>query len=506
MPLTCGYVAVKDDTDDEFGTVIPLDGIEHIHKLLDAILPEPDDGENDDPDTTRAAPVPVPEMFPGLLHDIASACSEKSEAVPVAVAINVLVRMSALVGPMLYLQIGDERRLLNEFVLMVGPTGLGKGASNHGPARIFKRVEELLELDLQNQFQSGRSQGINQYSHLKVHTGGLSSGEGLAASLDDGSEGDAKAVTDKRLVVFESEFSNTMSMHQRAGNTITMVLRNAFDGVDIKPMTKRDKVCVSNPYLCLMANITASELNSHEQSKHLAYNGMLNRFLILWQQPVKEIAFPDPMPDKQVDFFASLLAERIMQARNYSHETHWKKVNGLARPVSLSESAIKVWEKEYGRLLNRPDCDLVMILTRRHRLHALIIASLLAILDKRLQINADDITSALSWCEYSRKSVVYIFNVMKKQTDTQVLYRLSRKALYAIAILNKKNHQCTATDLYHWFQRKVKREQLHGALELLLNHIPPLILQSKVISGRGRPMFLYSLSDASVSLINDGGV
>ena len=95
---------------------------------------------------------------------------------------------------------------------------------------------------------------------------------------------------------------------------------------------------------------------------------------------------------------------------------------------------------------------------------------------------------------------------MKQQTDTQVLYSLSRKMLYAVAILNKKNHQCTSTDLYHWFQRKIKREQLHGALELLLNHIPPLILQSKVINGRGRPMFLYSLSDASVTLIQDGGV
>ena len=506
MPPTCGCVAMKDDNDDEFGTVIDLNGMEHMHKLLDAMMPEPDDGENEDPDITRAAPVPVPEMLPGLLNDIAMACAERSEAVPVAVAINVLVRMAALVGPMLYLPIGDERRLLNEFVLMVGPTGLGKGASNHGPARIFKRVEELLELDLQNQFQAGKSQGINQYSHLKVHTGGLSSGEGLAASMDDGNEGDAKAVTDKRLLVFESEFSNTMSMHQRAGNTVTMVLRNAFDGIDIKPMTKRDKVRVSDPYLCLMASITASELNSHEQSKNLAYNGMLNRFLILWQQPVKEVAFPKPMPNEQVDLFASLIAERILLARNLSHETHWKKVKNLSRPVSMSGPAISLWEKEYGRLLNRPDCDLVMILTRRHRLHALIIASLLALMDKRLQISAEDISSALAWCEFSRKSVVYIFNVMKQQTDTQVLYRLSRKVLYSIAVLNKKNNQCTATDLYHWFHRKVRREQLHGALELLLNHIPPLILQSKVISGRGRPMFLYSLSDASVSLIHDGGV
>lgn len=493
--------------DDDFGTIISLDGLENLHLILDSMLPMPEDADNEDrePDTTRVAPTPTPDMYPPTLNDIIKACCECSEAVPVAVAINILIRFSALVGPMVYLPIGDEKRLLNEFVLMVGPTGLGKGSSNHGPDRIFKQVESYLELDLQNQFQAGKSEGINQYSHLKIHSGGLSSGEGLAAELDDGSD-KSQAVTDKRIIVFESEFSNTMSMHQRSGNTVSMVLRNAFDGVDIKPLTKRDKVRVTRPYVCLFANITASELTTHEQSKTLTHNGMLNRFLILWQQPVKEVPFPEPMPSDKVEHYASLIAQRIMLSRNYSHETHWKKTTALARPLSLNDDAKSLWKKEYGRLLNRPDCDVVMTLTRRHRLHALILSSLFALLDGRLTIQPADIRSALSWCEYSRKSVVYIFNVMAKQATAQQLHGLSRKVLYAIAVLNKKNHQCTASDLYNWFQRKLKKELLHGSLELLLNHIPPLISQSKVIKGRGRPMYLYNLTEASMCLSEKGGV
>ncbi|WP_252180198.1 hypothetical protein [Endozoicomonas sp. 4G] len=134
---------------DDFDNVINLEG---IRKILDALLPMPSTLEDneEDSDDTRSPPVVTPAMFPGMLQPIVDACTQCSEAVPVSVAINILIRVSALVGPTIYLPIGDEKRLLNEFVLMVGPSGLGKGASNHGPKRIFKRVEEYLALDLDN--------------------------------------------------------------------------------------------------------------------------------------------------------------------------------------------------------------------------------------------------------------------------------------------------------------------------------------------------------------------
>lgn len=489
---------------DDFDNIINLNGMENLNQVLDSLLPEPESpDDSEDPDPTRSAPLPCEAMFHKSLKSIVEASTRNNEAVPIAVAINVLTRFSALIGSYVYLQIGDERRFLNEFVLMVGPSGLGKGASNHGPKRIFKRVEEYLEMDLESQFQSGKSEGLKDYPFLKVHSGGLSSGEGLAAALDDGEgEGKSNPVTDKRILIFEPEFANSMSMAQRSGNILMMVLRNAYDGVSIEPLTKRDKVRVSDPYVCLIAHITAKELTRHDQFDMLASNGMLNRFLILWQQPVKEIAFPDPMPQDQVDTIAHNIADRVLFARQRCHETNWKKIRGLGIPVTLRDDAKRLWTKEYGRLLNRPDCEKVRVLTRRHRLHALILASLFALIDLRSEIQPDDIQSALAWCEYSRQSVVYIFNALTDQLNAEKLFSLSRKVLYAIAILNLKNKQCTCTDLYNWFVRKIKRQDLHGALEILLNHIPPLIIQNKVIKGRGRPMFLYVLSEASNHLID----
>ena len=501
MPPTYGYTIMAND----FDNIISLDGMENLHQVLDALMPAPESQDSDDeePDSTRAAPVPFKAMYHNSIREIVEVSTLNNEAVPIAVAINVMTRFSALVGPMVHLQIGDEQRKLNEFVLMVGPSGLGKGASNHGPSRIYKATEEYLALDLEYQFQAGKSEGLKEYPFLKVHSGGLSSGEGLAAALDDG-EGDGKttATHDKRILIFEPEFANSMNMAQRSGNILMMVLRNAYDGVTIEPLTKRDKVRVSDPYVCLIAHITAKELTRHDQFDMLANNGMLNRFLILWQQPVREVAFPDPIPQNLVDKMAKKLADRILFARHHSHETHWKKVRDQSIPVKLSKDAQAIWQKEYGHLLNRPDCETVKILTRRHRLHALILAALFALMDARTVIQPEDIHSALSWCEYSRQSVVYIFNAVSDQINSEKLFSLSKKILYAIGVLNLKNNQCTCTDLYNWFQRKIKKQNLHAALEMLLNHIPPLIIQSKVIRGRGRPMFLYTLSDASKHLVH----
>jgi len=459
--------------------------------------------EEKDPDLTRTPPKPTDDMFPGFLKGVVEHCCAHSEAVPVAVAINVLVRFTTLIGPMVYLPIGDERRLLNEFVLMVGPTGLGKGSSNHGPSRLFRRVEEYLALDLDNQFQAGKSDGISQYPLLKVHTGGLSSGEGLAAALNDGEDDDkAEPVPDKRILVIEPEFSNTLSMSQRTGNIICMVLRNAYDGVDIKPLTKRDKVRVSNPYVCLLANITARELTSHDQSSMMVYNGMLNRFLILWQQPEKNVAFPEPIPDKVIDQVAQSLADRVLFARKLSHETHWRKVPGLSSPMSMNPEARTLWETAYDNLMNGADCETVLILTRRHRLHALILASLFALLGSRREIQTNDIQYALAWCEYSRKSVVYIFNRFKEQHRARFIHDVAERVLLAIHRINEKHGRCIRTQIYEWFHKKIQAEELQPALETLLHHIPPLIEHTPIKPKRGKVIQSYGLTAAGRQLVN----
>lgn len=474
--------------------IIELNGRENIHAVLDALLPAPSHGEGDN-DMTRNPPQATADMFPGILTDIINACCEHTEAVPVAVAANVLVRFAALIGAGAYIDLGDDQRRMNQFVLMIGKTGLGKGSSGYGPKRLFYRVEDYMQLDQMQRFERGDI-SVNKYAPLAVHTGGLSSGEGLAAALHDGDE-NCPPVTDKRLLIFEPEFANVMTMFQRTGNNLSVVLRNAYDGVNIKPMTKRDKVGVTDPYICLFANITDRELRSMDQRDLMANNGMLNRFLILWQQPLKEEALPKRMKQELVDDLARRLCERVMFARRYSHETHYKKVRENAWEITLTEEAERLWRKHYSPLINRADGELVKSITRRHRLHVLLLSAQLALLDMRNTIEVCDVRCALLWVEYSRHSVIYSYNAWQSQKEAVDTNDLAKKILYAVILLNSKQEHTTRTDLHNFYQRKLKSEHISLALECLLDWIPPLIKQDKVLmpSGRTVPVYTATIDD-----------
>ena len=435
------------------------------------------------PDLTRVPPEAYGGMFPGLLKEAVTLCCGQSEASPVAVAANCLVYFSALIGPCIYLPIGNERRKLNEFFLMAGETAMGKGASLHGVRLVFVQTEQCLSRHLADRRKNGESADIDKYPKLKIHTGGLSSGEGLAAALDD------DEVTDKRLLAFEPEFGNIMSQCQRQGNTLSPILRNAYDGVDIKPLTKRNRVQVTDPYICLMANTTAQEFNDHDMAKMLHSNGLLNRFMILWQHPENTVPFPAPATDEDIARLAGEFADRILFARHYSYQTHHRKVQ--PRPLSLDNAAKDYWSTRYNKLINSADCNQVKLLTRRHRLHALLLASFFALLDYRTSISADDIHTALDWCAYSRRSVVYICNSQAEQYQAEGISLLSEKLLFAIRNIYKEQGRCTASDLYHWFRNKLKRQQMQASLELLLNSVPPKIKQLQIADGPGRPALLY---------------
>ena len=56
--------------DDDTTTLIDLNGLENLHKVLDALLPAPSTEEDDDPDITRSPPQTTLGMFPGLLKEI----------------------------------------------------------------------------------------------------------------------------------------------------------------------------------------------------------------------------------------------------------------------------------------------------------------------------------------------------------------------------------------------------------------------------------------------------
>lgn len=457
------------------------------------------DDDEDAIDNTRVPPVIDPAMFPGLIGDIVTLCCSNSEASPIAVALNSLVYIASLIGPTVYMPLGDEQRLLNLFVLMVGPSGLGKGTSLKPVDRLFQRVEECLAEDLHQQFNEGLSEGICIYPSLAIHRGGLSSGEGLLEAISDNNE---PPVLDKRLLIIEPEFGSVMTMAQRSGNNLSSILRNSFDSQTIKPLTRHNKICVTDPYLCMIGHITGRELTCHSESDMMAANGLLNRFFLVWQQMHRIVPFPDSIDNDAMDSLARRIAASIIEARQSSHETSYRKMKACRRPMGIDDQAKSVWEPYYRSIMDSADCDAVATLTRRRRLYGRLFSGLFALSDGRMTVNADDMKAAIAWCEYHRQSVIYIFRKTVDQRHAEKIDDFSKRVLFAINhIFNNKTH-CTTTDLYRFFNnKKITAGHFRQSLERLLCHIPPLIHQNKLFNKQGPPTFFYQLTSQGMTML-----
>ncbi|MCW7552111.1 YfjI family protein [Endozoicomonas gorgoniicola] len=477
------------------GKLISLDEMRSLHEVIDALIPAPSSDEDNEKDLPVNAPPQVTDaMFPGLLGEITEACCKDTEAVPTSVGAYLLVWFTSHIGRTRYMMIGDEQRWLNNFFLLVGPSGSGKGTSGKGPARIFYQVQDKMQVLFQSAFDAGRGEGLKQCPNLQVHNGGLSSGEGLGFALDDGTDSPipGRTITDKRLLVIESEMANTLCNMTRQGNTLSAQLRNVYDGVDIKPMTKRDRVSVSDPYICLLGNITPDELLKFDEDRLQSFNGLLNRMLMLWTQPQKLVSRPKTMDSNTLSGFSSTIAEHIMKARNGRFETHWKKLRLQTEPLLFTKSAEDLWDRSYSRLVNQPYSKRIEPLVRRHRLHARLMAAALALFQGHEVVTREDMEGALDWIEFSRQSIVFCYRTQTEQRKVEAIHVMAKKVLYAIHVLCQKNNTCTRTDIHNLCQRKLRREQLTEALELLINQVPPLIQQKlkRLESGRSVPVYL----------------
>ena len=96
--------------------------------------------------------------------------------------------------------------------------------------------------------------------------------EGMSHGLYYGTEGD------KRLLVDEREFFQALAVMKREGNTLSRVIRNAWDAPEyITSMVRNNKQGVTRPMISIVGHITADELVRMLDLVSMA-NGYANRF------------------------------------------------------------------------------------------------------------------------------------------------------------------------------------------------------------------------------------
>src|SRR5262249_31932990 len=85
-------------------------------------------------------------------------------------------------------------------------------------------------------------------------------------------------IADKRLFVIEAEFANVLKVMAREGNTLSPVIRSAWDSGNLRTITKNSPAMATDAHISIIGHITRAEL-ARLLTQTESANGFGNRFL-----------------------------------------------------------------------------------------------------------------------------------------------------------------------------------------------------------------------------------
>ena len=223
------------------------------------------------------------------------------------------------------------------------------------------------------------------------------SGASPAASapgrVRDASDGDPGA-RDKRRLIIEPEFAQILKVLAREGNTLSPVVRNAWDGKPLQTIAKNAPVRATGAHIAIIGHITKDELLRFVSGTELA-NGFVNRFLLLAVRRSQELPFGGRLDGTQLERVrdATLAAVRFAS---------------LPRQLTFDLVARERWIEVYGPL-SRGEEGLLGAATRRAEAHVVRLAAIYATLDTSEQICPPHLEAALAVWRYSLDSARWIF-------------------------------------------------------------------------------------------------
>ena len=175
------------------------------------------------------------EAYYGLAGDIVGTIEPHTESDPAALLIQFLTVFGNVIGRGPHFKAEADEHHLNIFCCLVGETAKGRKGSSLGHIfKVFQSIDETWKQCIQS---------------------GLSSGEGLIWAVRDEivktepirekkkivSYQDLivdQGIDDKRAMVVQSELASTLRVLGRDGNTLSAILRDAWDGKNLRIMNK----------------------------------------------------------------------------------------------------------------------------------------------------------------------------------------------------------------------------------------------------------------------------
>lgn len=377
----------------------------------------------------------------GLAGDIVKAIDPWTEADPVAVLLNVLTAFGNCINSTAHAKVQHDTHPARLFVVQVGDTSKGrKGTGWSIPRYLFS----LCDLDwIKSCIKSGLSSAEGLIYHVRDALYKKQPVKEKGRVVEYQEVMIEEAVDDKRLLIVESEFASTLTVMGREGNTLSEVIRNAWDSGDLATLTRNSPLKATNAHISILAHVTKAELLARLDDTSKA-NGFANRFLWALVKRSKELPDGGMLPAEVSESLAKRLSEVIAFSRTVSE-------------VKRDEEARELWHKVYHELsAGKP--GLVGAVLSRAEAQVLRLSVLYALLDKSTEVRVKHLTAALAVWEYCERSAVLIFG--KRLGDPTADRILG-------ALKNASPAGMTDNDIHELFGRNKSADERARALNLL---------------------------------------
>lgn len=396
-------------------------------------------------------PVLQPAALHGLAGDLIRSLDPHTEAAQEALLVQFLVAFGNAVGRGPHFRVEGDEHHTNLFAVIVGRTSKGRKGTSWGRIReVFRGADSA--------WTTGRE------------VSGLSSGEGLIWAVRDAIyKYDAKnereemadpGASDKRLMVLESEFASPLRVLRRETNTLSPIIRSAWDTGTLRILTKNSPVVATDAHISIIGHITRDELLRHLGGTEMA-NGFANRFL--WVCATRSKCLPEggKLDEGVLSSFSSLLRKALDAAR---------RVGQMGR----SEAARGLWRDVYSAL-SEGDPGLFGSVTSRAEAQVTRLSCIYALLDDSGVIEIQHLQAGLALWNYCEQSCRYIFG-------DSIGYPLADRILDAL-----RTHPggLTRTEINNELGRNELASAIESALRTLVEHG---LAASETTPTAGRPV------------------
>ena len=351
-----------------------------------------DGGRLEELPTVEVVPNLSTAALPGLVGELVRAIDPYTEAAPAATLLHFLAGVGNLIGAGPHARVNYDLHPVRLNVVLVGRTSSGrKGTSWSAPRYILRELDPT-------------------WATTRIKTG-LSSGEGVIFNVRDAMTreepikekgrvvGTETVVVDageddKRLLVIEPEMAAVLRRMGMESNSLSAVLRAAWDSGDLATLTKNSPLRATGAHISVVSHITEEEVRRYFTATEMA-NGFGNRFLWALTRRSKTLPEGGTVPEKTIRPLIHKLRTVVAHAQTVGE-------------VVRDAEAKALWAMAYEGLSEGED-GLVGAVLGRGEAQCLRLSVAYALLDDSPVVRPEHLKAAFAVWDYCQTSARRIF-------------------------------------------------------------------------------------------------